>query len=209
MRDCRTRGICRCRCAWRWCGGARGASQRRGRRRRRCGLPGRRVRADAGGGAGAWYRARARETGRRRPRGAGPCGGARDRRDRPDPNVPLGMPAFGSGGGYDGPLAYRMGKPMCPDVAAAFDRTAAAARSEAGLFLSINSAFRSDAEQARLSPRSPTLICFPLCKPHSRRRERSKGRPADPAKPTCEIPVRQAAGVSRCAPAAGALRYAS
>jgi hypothetical protein len=30
----------------------------------------------------------------------------------PDLNVPLGMPAFGSGGGYDGPLAYRMGKPM-------------------------------------------------------------------------------------------------
>ena len=29
----------------------------------------------------------------------------------PDLNVPLGMPAFGSGGGYDGPLAYRMGKP--------------------------------------------------------------------------------------------------
>jgi hypothetical protein len=29
----------------------------------------------------------------------------------PDLNVPLGMPAYGSGGGYDGPLAYRMGKP--------------------------------------------------------------------------------------------------
>ena len=32
----------------------------------------------------------------------------------PDLNVPLGMPAFGSGGGYDGPLAYRMGKPSSP-----------------------------------------------------------------------------------------------
>jgi hypothetical protein len=31
----------------------------------------------------------------------------------PDAGVPLGMPAFGSGGGYDGPLAYRMGKPSC------------------------------------------------------------------------------------------------
>ena len=73
----------------------------------------------------------------------------------PDLDVPLGMPAFGSGGGYDGPLAYRMGKPMRPDVAAAFDRMAAAAREEAGLFLSINSAFRSDAEQARLFAANP------------------------------------------------------
>ena len=73
----------------------------------------------------------------------------------PDLGVALGMPAFGSGGGYDGPLAYRMGKPMRPDVAAAFDRMAAAARREAGLVLSINSAFRSDAEQARLFAANP------------------------------------------------------
>jgi D-alanyl-D-alanine carboxypeptidase/Putative Flp pilus-assembly TadE/G-like len=73
----------------------------------------------------------------------------------PDLGAALGMPAFGSGGGYDGPLAYRMGKPMRPDVAAAFDRMAAAARKEAGLFLSINSAFRSDAEQARLFAANP------------------------------------------------------
>ena len=33
-----------------------------------------------------------------------------------------GCPAVASGGGYDGPLAYRMGKPMRPDVAIAFDR---------------------------------------------------------------------------------------
>ena len=30
----------------------------------------------------------------------------------PDLNVALGMPTHGSGGGYSGPLAYRMGKPM-------------------------------------------------------------------------------------------------
>jgi Transglycosylase SLT domain/D-alanyl-D-alanine carboxypeptidase len=66
-----------------------------------------------------------------------------------------GEPAFGSGGGYDGPLAYRMGKPMRPDVAAAFDRMAAAASREAGLHLSITSAFRSDAEQARLFAANP------------------------------------------------------
>ena len=60
----------------------------------------------------------------------------------------------GSGGGYDGPLAYRMGKGMRPDVAAAFDRMAAAARRD-GLALSITSAFRSDAEQARLFAANP------------------------------------------------------
>ena len=67
----------------------------------------------------------------------------------------LGEPGSGSGGGYDGPLAYRMGKPMRPDVARAFDRLAAAARREAGLALSITSGFRSDAEQARLFAVNP------------------------------------------------------
>ena len=62
--------------------------------------------------------------------------------------------ARGSGGGYDGPLAYRMGKAMRPDVAAAFDRMAAAARRD-GHSLSITSAFRSDAEQARLFAANP------------------------------------------------------
>ena len=57
--------------------------------------------------------------------------------------------------GYDGPLAYRQGKPMRPDVALAFDRMAAAARKEAGLLLSISSGFRSDAEQARLFAAHP------------------------------------------------------
>jgi hypothetical protein len=70
-------------------------------------------------------------------------------------DVSWGMPATASGGGYDGPLAYRMGKPMRPDVAGAFDALAAAARSEAGLHLSIASAFRSDAEQARLFAANP------------------------------------------------------
>jgi hypothetical protein len=66
-----------------------------------------------------------------------------------------GMPATASGGGYSGPLAYRQGKPMRPDVAQAFDRMAAAARSEAGLLLSVTSGFRSDAEQARLFAAHP------------------------------------------------------
>jgi hypothetical protein len=65
------------------------------------------------------------------------------------------FPGTATGGGYDGPLAYRQGKPMRPDVALGFDRMAAAARQEAGLFLSISSGFRSDAEQARLFAAHP------------------------------------------------------
>src|SRR4051794_1417087 len=47
-----------------------------------------------------------------------------------------------------------MGKAMRPDVAAAFDRTAAAA-ARAGIDLVINSVFRSDTEQARLWQQNP------------------------------------------------------
>jgi hypothetical protein len=66
-----------------------------------------------------------------------------------------GNAAYGSGGGYSGPLAYRQGKPMRPDVALAFDRLAAYARREAGLSLIVVSGFRSDAEQARLFAARP------------------------------------------------------
>jgi Transglycosylase SLT domain/D-alanyl-D-alanine carboxypeptidase/Putative Flp pilus-assembly TadE/G-like len=72
-----------------------------------------------------------------------------------DAGAAFGMPTHGNGGGYNGPLAYRMGKPMRPDVAAAFDRMAAAARREAGLQLSVTSGFRSDGEQARLWAANP------------------------------------------------------
>jgi len=64
------------------------------------------------------------------------------------------MPSMASGGGYSGPLAYRNGEGMRPDVAAAFDRLAAAA-SGAGLTLVVNSGFRSDAEQAALFAAHP------------------------------------------------------
>jgi hypothetical protein len=63
-------------------------------------------------------------------------------------------PGVASGGGYSGPLAYRQGKPMRPDVALAFDRMNAAARGD-GVSLVISSAYRSDAEQARLYARHP------------------------------------------------------
>jgi hypothetical protein len=67
----------------------------------------------------------------------------------------FGRAAQASGGGYHGPLAYRTGKPMRPDVALAFDRLAAAARRQAGLLLYVSSGFRSDAEQARLFAAHP------------------------------------------------------
>ncbi len=64
------------------------------------------------------------------------------------------MPAIASGGGYSGPLVYRQGHGMRPDVAVAFDRMAAAAAG-GGVSLIVNSAFRSDAEQAALFAAHP------------------------------------------------------
>jgi LAS superfamily LD-carboxypeptidase LdcB len=69
-------------------------------------------------------------------------------------SLPGPMPAVASGGGYGGQLAYRQGKPMRPDVAAAFDDMRAAA-AKAGYSLTVNSGFRSDAEQARLFAAHP------------------------------------------------------
>jgi Transglycosylase SLT domain/D-alanyl-D-alanine carboxypeptidase len=65
-----------------------------------------------------------------------------------------GMPAAAEGGGYSGPLIYRNGEGMRPDVAAAYDRMAAAARN-AGIELVVVSGYRSDAEQAELFRRHP------------------------------------------------------
>ena len=62
--------------------------------------------------------------------------------------------AMATGGGYSGPLVYRQGEGMRPDVGAAFDRMAAAA-SKAGLTLLVSSGFRSDAEQAALFAANP------------------------------------------------------
>ncbi len=65
-----------------------------------------------------------------------------------------GAATMASGGGYSGPLIYRTGEGMRPDVAAAFDRMAAAARA-AGISLLVVSGFRSDAEQAALFAAHP------------------------------------------------------
>ena len=58
------------------------------------------------------------------------------------------------GGGYSGPLAMRQGQGMRPDVAKAFDAMSAAAMRD-GHALLVNSAFRSDAEQAALFAANP------------------------------------------------------
>jgi len=63
-------------------------------------------------------------------------------------------PTMASGGGYAGPLVYRDGEGMRPDVAAAFDRMAAAASAD-GVALLVVSGFRSDAEQADLFAAHP------------------------------------------------------
>lgn len=68
--------------------------------------------------------------------------------------MPQPAPGTASGGGYSGPLAYRQGKPMRPDVAMAFDVLQAAAK-RAGISLTVTSGFRSDAEQARLFAQHP------------------------------------------------------
>jgi hypothetical protein len=69
---------------------------------------------------------------------------------------PGGAGAFGAPGPgeYSGPLAYRQGKPMRPDVALAFDRMAAAAAAD-GVSLIVNSGFRTNAEQAALFAAHP------------------------------------------------------
>lgn len=64
------------------------------------------------------------------------------------------MPSFASGGGYSGPLTYRNGEGMRPDVGEAFDRMASAAQ-QAGFTLVVNSGFRSDKEQAALFAAHP------------------------------------------------------
>lgn len=63
--------------------------------------------------------------------------------------VGAGLPANPGAGEYRGPFAVRQGQRMRPDVAQAFDRMQAAA-TRAGHPLVIASAFRTDAEQARV-----------------------------------------------------------
>lgn len=65
-----------------------------------------------------------------------------------------GSPAYATGGGYGGPLVYRDGEGMRPDVGAAFDEMSLAAMTD-GVTLTVVSGFRSDAEQAVLFAAHP------------------------------------------------------
>jgi Transglycosylase SLT domain/D-alanyl-D-alanine carboxypeptidase len=66
----------------------------------------------------------------------------------------VGMTGMASGGGYGGPLVYRDGEGMRPDVAEGYDRMVAAAAAD-GIGLLVVSGFRSDAEQAALFAAHP------------------------------------------------------
>jgi hypothetical protein len=68
--------------------------------------------------------------------------------------VSAGKTGMASGGGYGGLLVYRDGEGMRPDVGAAYDQMAAAARGD-GVVLVVVSGFRSDAEQAELFAANP------------------------------------------------------
>jgi hypothetical protein len=65
-----------------------------------------------------------------------------------------GETGMATGGGYGGALIFRDGEGMRPDVAAAYDQMAAAARAD-GVVLTVVSGFRSDAEQAELFAAHP------------------------------------------------------
>lgn len=82
-------------------------------------------------------------------------------------------------GEYPGPFARRQGKPMRPDVALAFDRLAAAAR-RAGKTLIVVSAFRANAEQARLfaARPDPRWVARPGTSLHRLGTELDLGRPS-------------------------------
>jgi Transglycosylase SLT domain/D-alanyl-D-alanine carboxypeptidase len=93
----------------------------------------------------------------RDPIGAGPARTLRLDAEAEAELLPPGALAGGipaGSGEYRGPLAYRDGKPMRPDVALAYDRMAAAAR-RAGHDLVVTSGFRTDGEQARLFAEHP------------------------------------------------------
>jgi soluble lytic murein transglycosylase-like protein len=85
--------------------------------------------------------------------GASVDGGADAEAELVPPGTVPGLGAPGAGE-YAGPLAFRQGKPMRPDVAQAFDRMEAAAAAD-GVHLMIVSGFRSNAEQAALFAAHP------------------------------------------------------
>ena len=120
--------------------GGCGSSSPIATRSRRCGC-GRSRSAPSSSGAGrASIPVLTRAEAEAVPASSGDAGGGR-RRSPPAAATP-------------GRLEYRQGERMRPDVAAAFDRMAAAAAAD-GVSLLINDGFRSDAEQAALLAQNP------------------------------------------------------
>jgi len=72
----------------------------------------------------------------------------------PASSAAAGAPAYATGGGYSGPLVYRDGEGMRPDVGSAFDEMSRAAAAD-GIIITVVSGFRSDAEQALLFAAHP------------------------------------------------------
>jgi hypothetical protein len=97
----------------------------------------------------------------------------------PPPGAGGQAPEIASGDGYSGPLVYRQGEGMRPDVARAFDRMAEAA-ARAGVALTVNSGYRSDAEQAQLFAQhpDPTWVAPPGKSLHRCATELDLGPPA-------------------------------
>jgi hypothetical protein len=90
----------------------------------------------------------------RQPRGRGEVDVYAVAEAAPPAGAGAPLPETAAGGGYSGPLVYRQGEGMRPDVARAFDRMSAAA-ARAGVALIVNSGYRSDAEQAQLFAQHP------------------------------------------------------
>ena len=107
-----------------------------------------------GGGSGAPVRVKVKVKRQAGRRAAATCRSVRAATAELSPPAGDPLPLEASGSGYTGPLAYRQGKPMRPDVARAFDRMEAAARAD-GVRLIVTSGYRSDAEQAELYTRHP------------------------------------------------------
>ena len=129
------------------------------------------------------------------------------------------FPATASGGGYDGPLAYRQGKPMRPDVALAFDRMAAAAREEAGLFHQHHERLplrrraggpvrRTSRPEVGGATRARACTATPPSSTSGRRARTRGSRPTRPGSASCSA-IRGKRGTSATPATRGARRWAS
>ena len=83
-----------------------------------------------------------------------------------------------TGSGYSGPLAYRQGKPMRPDVARAFDRLAAAARADGVDLTSLRATARTRSRRSSARHPDPKWVAPPGRSLHRFGTELDLGPPA-------------------------------